>query len=116
MNTIACFALALPCALGLLWFTERTAVPTCRAYGEVRGLVFTGVKHYSRDESTTVCMYTQATGETSEVSFQKLAPFLTDLWVSFGLDLTFTIPAFAVFLALLRTLAFLSSGERRTAA
>lgn len=60
-----------------------------------------------------MCMYTQATGETSEVSFQKLAPFLTNLWVSSGLDLKITTPAFAILRALIRTLAFRRSGERR---
>ena len=114
LNAVVCFAFALPLALSLLWFTERsTAEPTCRSYGEVRGLVFNGVKHYSRDESKTVCLFTQAGGETSEVPFDKLAPFLTDLWVSFGLDLKFTIPAFAVLLAIFRTIVPLGSAGRR---
>jgi hypothetical protein len=101
-------------AMALLWFAERSAAdPICRSYGQSRGLVFQGAKHYSRDESTTVCLYTQASGESSEVPFQKLAPFFTDLWVSFALDLKFTIAAFAVLLALLRTLIPLGSSARR---
>lgn len=112
VNTVACFALALPLALALLWFAERsTAEPICRAHGQAHGLVFNSVVHYSRDDSTTVCRYTQATGETSEVSFRKLAPFVTDLWVSFALDLKFTIAAFAVLLGLLRT--FMPLGANR---
>jgi hypothetical protein len=104
VNTFACFALAVPLALALFWFAQRsTAEPICRSYGSVHGLVFQGVKHYSRDESTTVCQYTQATGETTEVSFQKLAPFLTDLWVSFAIDLKFTVGTITVMLAVLRT-------------
>jgi hypothetical protein len=114
VNTVACFVLALPCALALLWLAQRgTVEPVCRAHGAAQGLVFAGVKHYSRDESTTVCVYTQATGESSEVSFQKLAPFVTDLWVGFALDLKFTLPAFTVLFALFRTFVFAGTKGRQ---
>jgi hypothetical protein len=113
VNTVACCALALPCAMALVWLTERTtAAPACGSYGQAHGLTFVGVVHYSRDDSSTVCQFTQGSGESSEVPFRQLAPGLTDLWVSFALDAKFTVGAFAVFLAFVRTVLFQLQGAR----
>lgn len=115
VNTLACFALALPCALALRVYTEHTtAAPACRAYGQAHGLRYVDVVHHAgRDEPTTVCQYALPNGEASEVNFQTFAPFLTDLGVGFGLDLKFTLPAFAVLLAALRTWVFVGAESRR---
>jgi hypothetical protein len=57
-----------------------------------------GVRH----ASTVVCILTQANGRNQDVHLSELVPFLTDFWVSFAMSLEFTVPGFAILLALAR--------------
>ena len=103
-NTVLCCVLALPCAFGLWLLTERsTIVPACTAYARTHGMTYTdfklvGVKH----ASTVVCVLTQTNGGNQDVYLSDLVSFVTDLWVGFAMSLEFTIPAFAILLALAR--------------
>ena len=85
----------------------------CGSYGQSRGLIFNRLEHYSRDESTTVCLYADVTGAVVTVPFHTISPFVTDVWVSVALDLKFTIGVFAVSLGLLRTLVRPGSESHR---
>lgn len=102
INTILCCVLALPCALGVWLLAERSVIaPACTGYASSHGLTYTdfklvGVKH----ASTVVCLLSGADGSRSEVHLRELVPFLTDASVGFAMTLEFTVPAFAILLAL----------------
>jgi hypothetical protein len=104
INTALCLALSLPCAFGVWFLVERTTiVPACSAYASAHGMSYadfklTGVK----EKSTVVCVFAQGSGRPAEIHLNELVSTLTDIWVGFAMALEFTIPAFAILLALLR--------------
>jgi hypothetical protein len=55
-----------------------------------------------KERSTVVCLLTQAGGRSEDVHLKELVPFVTDLLVSFAMNLGITVPGFAVLLALAR--------------
>ena len=104
-HALMCFVLAVVCALALNeWATSRIAGPACSVHGHALGLSYVEVRNYgNRNDVGTVCLYRRANGDDVAVAMQDAAPFLTALWLDFALDPVFTIPAFAVLLALART-------------
>ena len=104
INTVMCCVLALPCAFGIWFLTERsTIVPACTAYASAHGMTYTDFKLTGvKQASTVVCMLTQANGGNQDVHLDEIVPFLTDLWVGFAMSLEITVPAFAILLALVR--------------
>jgi hypothetical protein len=104
INTVLCCVLSLPCALGLWFFAERsTIVPACTAYAAAHGMSYTDFKLVGvRHASTVVCLLTQANGGTQDVHLGDVVSFFTDFWVGFAMSLEFTVPGFAILLALAR--------------
>src|SRR5512133_2587800 len=102
--TVLCCVLAVPCAFGLWFLTERsTIIPACAAYARSHGMIYADFKLVGvRHASTVVCMLTQSNGQIQDVRLGELVSFLTDLWVGFAMSLEITVPAFAVLLALAR--------------
>jgi len=104
VNTVACCALALPCAWGLWLLAERSVIiPACTRYARSQGLAYAdfrmvGVKH----ASTVVCVLVQDGGKTSDVYLDTIVPFITNLLTEFAMSPEFTVPAFAIALAILR--------------
>lgn len=103
-RAVLCAVLAVVCALALEeWATSRIAEPACSAHGRALGLTHVEVRNYgNRNDAGTVCLYRRADGSDVAVAMQDAAPFLTALGLDFALDPAFTIPAFAVLLALAR--------------
>lgn len=95
-HVLAVFIPALLCALALQWATERhTVAPVCTAYGNKLGLTYQGADAtYANDVHTSVCRYRKPDGSEETISTSKVFSFLTDLWVSFALDLKMTVLAF----------------------
>lgn len=93
---LAIFIPALLCALALHWVTEHhTVAPACTAYGNKLGLTYQGADAtHANDAYTSTCIYSKPDGNEETVSTSRVFPFLTDLWVSFALDLKMTVPAF----------------------
>jgi hypothetical protein len=104
INTVMCCVLALPCAFGMWFLAERsTIVPACTAYAASRGMSYTDFKLVGvKQASTVVCILTQTDGRKQDVHLSELVPYLTDLWVGFAMSLEFTVPGFAILLALAR--------------
>lgn len=95
-RVLAVFVPALLCALALQWATERyTVAPVCADYGEKHGLAYQGAEAtHANDVYTSVCRYRKPDGSEDTLSTSTMFPFLTDLWVSFALDLKMTVLAF----------------------
>ncbi|MBN8214233.1 MAG: hypothetical protein J0M09_15015 [Xanthomonadales bacterium] len=95
-RVLAVFLPALLCALALQWATERyTVAPMCADHGEKHGLAYQGADAtHANDVYTSVCRYRKPDGSEETISTSKVFPFLTDLWVSFALDLKMTVLAF----------------------
>ena len=87
---------ALLCALALQWATEHYVVaPVCTEYGHARGLTYQGADAtHANDVYTSVCRYRNVDGAEETVPTSEMFPFLTDLWVSFALDLKITVLGF----------------------
>lgn len=95
-RVLAIFVPTLLCALALQWVTERyTVAPMCTEYGNTLGLTYQGADAtHANDAYTSTCRYRKPDGREETISTSKVFPFLTDLWVSFALDLKMTVPAF----------------------
>ena len=95
-RVLAVFLPALLCALALQWATERyTVAPMCADHGKTLGLTYQGADAtHANDVYTSVCRYRKPDGSEETISTSKVFPFLTDLWVSFALDLKMTVLAF----------------------
>jgi hypothetical protein len=95
-HVLAVFVPALLCALALQWMTERyTIAPICTDYGSRLGLTYQGADAtHANDVYTSVCRYRKPDGDEETISTSRVFPFLTDLWVSFALDLKMTVLAF----------------------
>lgn len=105
INAAGCCLLALPCAFGLWSLAERSViVPACTAYANAHAMTYADFKlnGVKQSQSTVVCVLTQADGRTEDTYLHDLVPFVTTLWVEFAMDLTITVPGFAVLLGLLR--------------
>lgn len=101
--TVLVFGLALVCSLALKLGLEHSAIAGyCSEYGQVQGLNFqhATAANYRKD-SGVECVYQQHDGRETVMPLSELAPFMTDLGMSFATDLEVTVPAFAVLLALL---------------
>jgi hypothetical protein len=104
INTVRCCVLAVPCALGPWFLAQRSIiVPACTAYAVAQGMTYTdfklvGVKH----ASTVVCLLDRTDGRRQDVHLGEIVPYLTDLWVGFAMSLEFTVPGFAILIALVR--------------
>lgn len=95
-RVLVVFVPALLCALALQWATERyTVAPVCADHGEKHGLAYQGADAtHANDVYTSVCRYRKPDGSEDTLSTSAMFPFLTDLWVSFALDLKMTVLAF----------------------
>ncbi|MFZ2754757.1 MAG: hypothetical protein WAZ48_15105 [Lysobacteraceae bacterium] len=95
-RVLAVFLPALLCALALQRATERyTVAPMCADFGNTLGLTYQGADAtHANDAYTSTCRYRKPDGSEETISTSKVFPFLTDLWVSFALDLKMTVLAF----------------------
>ena len=101
--TVLVFSLALVCSLALKLGLEHSAIASyCTEYGQAQGLNFqhATAANYRKD-SGVECVYRQHDGGETVMPLSGLAPFMTDLSMSFATDLEVTVPGFAVLLALL---------------
>jgi hypothetical protein len=96
------FAIAL--GMGLFLLADRTTIqPACAGYAEAHGMTYkdftlVGLKR----ASTVVCRMTRDNGSTKSVYLGELVPAYKDYLVSFAMSVEFTMPGFAVLLAMTR--------------
>ena len=101
--TVLVFSLVLVCGLAVKLGLEHGAIAGhCTEYGQAQGLDFqhANAANYRKD-SGVECVYRRRDGSEAVMPLSELAPFMTDLGMSFATDLEVTVPAFAVLLALL---------------
>lgn len=104
--TVVLGVLAVICAVGLLFFTERFGVtPACQDYATVHGWQYLSMETYSDPigrRSGAICTFRSDTGSRERVRLLDVS-VLTNFWVSFAVSLYITIPAFLILFAVLRT-------------
>ncbi len=102
VTTAIVLLLGLVLALALSWRVEQQVVaPLCRAHAAAHGLTYVGIDTYGpRQEQTGPhCLFVAADGSEMDVWLQRIAPFLTDLWIGFATDVEIMAPLLAVLLA-----------------
>lgn len=78
-------------------------MPACTAYASALGMTYTDFKMVGVSQaSTVVCVLTQTNGMTLDLYLSQVVPYVTSVLVGFALSPEFTLPAFAVLLALVR--------------
>jgi hypothetical protein len=114
VNAVICSILGLACAIGLLKFAERTVVvPKCTAYGQSRGMTYSGNALYtSMRYGAGKCIFKTKNGGVEDVSFEDATSLFTGLWLGLAFQLDLTIPTFILLLALLRSIPYFRASQR----